>query len=625
MLVKSKQTGRLLNVPDAFYRANPHLYQVEEEQTQQQPQMPQQDFMSQALNFGKNTALSMLSPFIKTAQNVGGAGYELFRAGKQALGDKNAYVNQQSGQVVENPFLSRQRLQSITQNPAAEVARNTAGIASYAVPYGKTIPGVAPFLSKAVLPGALQGGLFASSKEGATTEDVGGATVGGGLFGGALYGLGKLLGGFKGAGAGLRKTVLNPYEAAGNAPYAPAKMDEMTALANELKLSGGSNSQWGQLNKAWDITSQQVKDQLKGQKTQALFKTAVKDFEDTLIKSNVPTSDPAFAKESTLLLERLKGIFKSGSASVEDIYNFKSELRGELSKIFDKANPNIKEKLKENLFQSLKTTLDDLVPEVRALNEREAQMFDLAKGLAKNAGPAERFGIPIPKEPFQWGADSLGRLFGKIGGGEGVVSNIQKSPLTIPAGREVLRNLVGQQGPQTQQPTIPTPPSGIPTMDTQTQGQGGEWKITSSQLQRILLSPNVSDKDKAQFKYIYETQQAQGEGGKQTDAQRAADQVTQLTNTALNQLPIIKDKVGLGGIGLRTAGFMSAFNKADQDVLNFTNSIYQIKASIAKARAGTSFTPNEERLLNMYTPNEGDSYQSLVTKLNGLSTLFNNK
>ena len=51
----------------------------------------------------------------------------------------------------------------------------------------------------------------------------------------------------------------------------------------------------------------------------------------------------------------------------------------------------------------------------------------------------------------------------------------------------------------------------------------------------------------------------------------------------------------------------------------------QIKATIAKARAGTSFTPNEEKLLNKYSPSEGDSEQVLRTKLNGLRALFKTK
>lgn len=64
----------------------------------------------------------------------------------------------------------------------------------------------------------------------------------------------------------------------------------------------------------------------------------------------------------------------------------------------------------------------------------------------------------------------------------------------------------------------------------------------------------------------------------------------------------------------------SFFNKADPESLEFNTALSALKAAIAKARAGTSFTPNEEKLLDRYTPNVGDSYQNLYTKLKILAS-----
>jgi len=662
MQVISKQTGRVLNVPDAFYQANPQLYQVQQENQAQTTQQPaqQQDFMSSLLNFGKNTVFGMAFPAIRTFQNIFGSGLEHIRGAgiNQAADDSTNLINQlnqinaqlrieqdpmrkqellfksrqlsdtigKAGQMatrlagVQNPIISPQDLQKRTGwNSIPETARNSVGMASYLIPYGKG----ANVLTRAILPGAIQGGMFAASKEGATGGDVAGGAVGGGLFGGATYGLGKLLGGFKGLGENMRKGVVNPQ--VGNAPYSPTKARQMVEFLQNSGAKGNSEQQWDTINELWDLTDGEIKNILKNTKTEALYKTAVQDFNDALTTSNVPTSDPAFAKEKDLLLERLKGIFNKGSASPEKIYGLKSTLREELSKVFDKTNPNTKERLKQTLFESLKNTLDSVAPDARGINSVQNELFKASEGIAKRAG--ERFqvfgiGPHISEAPLQTTEDFLGRLFNKVGGAEGAVNAVGKSTLPIPAGQEILSGLTK---PSTQ--AIPYPTGDIPTptganMQSTTQQQGTGLELSFDKLQQILLSPNISDKTKAQFKYIYEQQQAQGEGTKKTDAQRASDQVGQLTNIAIGQLPSIKDKVGIGGIGLKTAGFMSTFNAGDPDVLNFINSVSQIKATIAKARAGTSFTPNEEALLNKYTPNENDSYQSLVVKLNGLKTLF---
>lgn len=55
------------------------------------------------------------------------------------------------------------------------------------------------------------------------------------------------------------------------------------------------------------------------------------------------------------------------------------------------------------------------------------------------------------------------------------------------------------------------------------------------------------------------------------------------------------------------------------------NNIGQIKGFIAKIRGGTSFTPNEERLLETYTPKVGDSDNVLESKLKSLDKFINDK
>ncbi|GJQ50840.1 MAG: hypothetical protein HKUEN01_32260 [Candidatus Kuenenia stuttgartiensis] len=61
---------------------------------------------------------------------------------------------------------------------------------------------------------------------------------------------------------------------------------------------------------------------------------------------------------------------------------------------------------------------------------------------------------------------------------------------------------------------------------------------------------------------------------------------------------------------------------ADQDTIEFNNKISALKANIAKARAGNSFTEGEKKLLEAYTPSVGDSKQELISKLRTLQAEF---
>lgn len=114
-----------------------------------------------------------------------------------------------------------------------------------------------------------------------------------------------------------------------------------------------------------------------------------------------------------------------------------------------------------------------------------------------------------------------------------------------------------------------------------------------------------------------------GPTGKLTEIQQAREDVKSLTDYALDQLDTANPKTGPIEPGIENV--KAIFNAGDEATLEFGNTIAQIKATLAKARAGTSFTPNEEKLLDKYAPKEGDSEQQLRTKLNGLKNFFKNR
>jgi hypothetical protein len=147
---------------------------------------------------------SIIEPGKQYGKLAGGAGYELYRAGKSALGDKNAYYDNKTNKTVQNPFLSEQEIQEIQQKPLETAARRTAGAASYLVPFGRG----ANILSKVLLPGLATGALTKASEDDTNASDIAmsGLTgmVGSGLLHGATSGVSKAL---SGLGGGLGKVA----------------------------------------------------------------------------------------------------------------------------------------------------------------------------------------------------------------------------------------------------------------------------------------------------------------------------------------------------------------------------------------------------------------------------------
>lgn len=81
---------------------------------------------------------------------------------------------------------------------------------------------------------------------------------------------------------------------------------------------------------------------------------------------------------------------------------------------------------------------------------------------------------------------------------------------------------------------------------------------------------------------------------------------------------------GTGGGGQGTiAQFMAKnFGTGSQEEEQLRNLIGNIKGTLAKARGGTSFTPNEQKLLDSYTPGINDSATVLRAKLASLQSFI---
>lgn len=80
------------------------------------------------------------------------------------------------------------------------------------------------------------------------------------------------------------------------------------------------------------------------------------------------------------------------------------------------------------------------------------------------------------------------------------------------------------------------------------------------------------------------------------------------------------------GYGLGTIkGIASQLGFGEEDARTVRATIGNIKGTIAKLRGGTSFTPNEEKLLNSYTPSLNDSSAVAINKLANLKDFIASK
>lgn len=110
--------------------------------------------------------------------------------------------------------------------------------------------------------------------------------------------------------------------------------------------------------------------------------------------------------------------------------------------------------------------------------------------------------------------------------------------------------------------------------------------------------------------------------GDLVDIQTLGEQISTLENLAADGV-----LEGIGGLGIGSAKqlIFKAFGKGSAEGAEVRTTIGNIKGQIAKLRGGTSFTANEEKLLDSYVPGINESMASVLAKLKGLKTFIASK
>lgn len=579
-----------------------------------QPETPQ-------MGFGTSILRNIINPFRRTLGQGTELGFDIGE--KLGVGDRSKAVN---------PFLNTeesQKLNSGALNYLTQSARNAAGVGANFIPFGQG----ASLATRAILPGAVAGGAQAF---GEGTNVLGGAATGG-IFGGIL---GKLLGtkaepGIQAAKSKLfgEATPTVTGAALDNTPGFTKRLAENTALAQEIGITDRmpSTQKTSLIGTTFKKFQDDIALKLKGSQPVPQM-TILENLSKNYANSNIDeTSGP-----TKRLVDLILGKLQSAAGDNVKLNALKSEAREEMGNLFTGGASSAKKDVWEVVYNTVKDSLDTVDDEIRTINQKQRGLFDLAAEFVPAAkASAENVGIKVPFTnavvPTPLNAEGTNRFLGKVG-------RVAASPVTAPTkaflgGAERLpaadsalggsllnatsrlpATLLPQPG---QQPdTVPSAPITSLTTTTQPNREvDGQNDMLNTLLQLGVASGDITP---TAAKFILE----QRGGGKQTEAQIARDSVGQLVGTAIKQLDTTGAKAG--PIAPRVEEFKSRFNAGDQSTLDLNNTISQIKAGIAKARAGTSFTPNEEVLLNQYTPVVGDSKQQIKTKLLGLQQTFDN-
>jgi hypothetical protein len=122
---------------------------------------------------------------------------------------------------------------------------------------------------------------------------------------------------------------------------------------------------------------------------------------------------------------------------------------------------------------------------------------------------------------------------------------------------------------------------------------------------------------KAEAEKLYPTQKPQSSTAKLEE--KTYQSIKGFSDELLGRFNEKGDLKGVGfGTGTITDLLYQLGLNNDQEGSMNRIALANIKGTLAKLRGGTSFTPNEEKMLDRYTPSENDSPKKIKDKLNGL-------
>lgn len=453
--VRAKQQGFSdAQIEAEIYRKNQEIAnQTKTAQVQQPASVQQSAPAPQGMSVGgliKNAGQDVLDFAVNTpiqaAKNVAGVGFELGRAIDVARG------NNEKAAKAKNPFIDINNIPTLKQLGTGILKNigNTLGIKQGADGNLVFDPNLAlqsayerP-VTTALMAKDLGGGAKKLLTKG-SAKDVAESAV---AKPNAIEEL----------GSNMRKEVLNPQVKAD--PFYAENVKALQAVQKKLKLSGSAEVQLDQLPGLFKKTQTEIKTQLAKSKSPEKGVLS-SNFDTEVAGANYNIANPEFAKAIKVQRKVLSTV-EGKPASV--LYEQLGKLRGQLKSTFTKVDRGTTltpaEEAKLASFNAIKSTIDTVSPEVRALNTLENQMYTISKGLVKSA---KKGGIAVPGVGKVGGTvtqtlkDAGGQALETVGGIPGKVADAIPS---APTGMGVAAKLsdLANPTPDQAQPTPTTAP-----------------------------------------------------------------------------------------------------------------------------------------------------------------------
>lgn len=379
----------------------------------------------------KSVVRGLVKPAVDYGKMVAGAGFEGYRAIKDATGDKNAYVDK-NGKIVANPFLTQEDLTKFSPSaqggyvkPLLEGAKRTAGMEAYLIPGGTGVKGA---MAAGAGAGALYG--FSQSKaddiEGMAVDTaVGGLT--GAATGGALKVGGKILGATKGAGTAVRREVANP-----KVNPDPFMAEEEAAIMKTLQsngLKGSAEAQKQQIPQVFRTISANIKKQLSSSKGRVSTSDATRMVDDALDSNiNFDLDNPVMVKAKDKYMNQLVKAANSTDEPLNlrpaQLFEFKQNLGKQLSNVFKKLDKGTPLSEKEEVAYTVWSAVDDMItaaePGVKEMTRAQSHLYKAMPGIASSAASKTKLPIvgtiPGATRPIQATEDAIGRTLEGAGG-----------------------------------------------------------------------------------------------------------------------------------------------------------------------------------------------------------------
>jgi hypothetical protein len=536
-------------------------------------------------------------------------------------------------------------------------------------------PGGGGSLAKTVATGAIAGAGsgFGNSQTGNEVQDtLGGAILGGGTAG-LLYGGGKLLAKLNAsriagntartiedaaASTGMNEKILNPQAQPG-AWYAPKK-EALIKAAEDMKLTGTADNMLTQIGQKADEANTQITALLQDappMDTNTLADNLVNRMErDT----NFTPGDRAWETQFTKQTDRLAKL--GDNPSPMEVYNLKSQLRGELNNTFEKlakgnANLTPVEESKLALYYSLKDSIDTVSTEVRVINNQQHTMDDLAQGLVKSskANRPAVFKVPVigteVKLPYtdqgaQVGMDSFNKAAAQKVQAAGGVASTVAGGVNQPIVRNALINHEVQANGQPSdgmgvdsaiQSPAATPPAGgtdtVPSNGTPSDkpktlnAQGFTVEQLAQGYQNAMMAGDTKSathlKSMYDMEVAYQKTQKSGAGSGLTTT--AAGQLGELessyklADTLTGVVDTYKDKMGPFG------GRVNAANPYDTNAQAFQSQMKLSAQVIGKALEGGVLRKEDELKYEKILPQIGDTPEVAKKKIENVKALLKQK